>query len=158
MSSEPARRHLLIAVDLGSASTRVAHEGFALARDLGAEPMLIYAYAFPSPSPASFYPRASRAIYEQAMDDLRRLAHDFDPSIRDDQLLARSGAPARSIVDAAREFNAVLIVMGTQRLRRIERLLVASIAVAVTCHAPCPVLVIPCIRMAALASTAITTA
>ncbi|HEY6881056.1 MAG TPA: universal stress protein [Polyangiales bacterium] len=135
---------ILIAVDLGTASDLLIDTGFSLAQTLHAEPYLLYTYAFPPPSPTSFYPEASRAIYEQAKLDLRRLVRDKVPAPRDEQLLARSGPAARLIVDAARELGVELIVMGTHRMRGIERLVVGSTAESVTRRAACPVLVVPC--------------
>jgi nucleotide-binding universal stress UspA family protein len=134
---------ILIAIDLGTASEQVLDAGFALARKLKAEPYAIYTYAFPPPSPSSFYPTASRAIYEQAKLDLRRLVQEHGPELGDERLLVRSGPAARLIVDAAAELGAALIVVGTHRLRGVERLLVGSTAANVARRAGCPVLVIP---------------
>lgn len=135
---------VLIAVDLGTASDLLVDTGFSLAQTLHAEPYLLYTYAFPPPSPTSFYPEASRAIYEQAKLDLRRLVRGKEPALRDDQLLARSGAASRLIVDTAHELGAELIVMGTHRVRGLERWVVGSTAESVTRRASCPVLVVPC--------------
>jgi nucleotide-binding universal stress UspA family protein len=133
----------LVAVDLGSASEQVLEAAFELVRKLQAEPYVLYTYAFPPPSPRSFYPSASRAIYEQAKLDLRRLVQEHGPELGDEHLLVRSGSAPRLIISAAAELGAALIVMGTHRLRGVERLLVGSTAENVARRAGCPVLVIP---------------
>ncbi len=134
---------VLIAVNLGIASEELVRAGLSLAHSLAAQPYLLYTYLFPPPSPSSLYPAASRALYEQAMLDLRRLARDAGQPLDDHQLLVRSGPAARLIVDVARELEASLIVVGSQRLRGLERLLVGSTAESVAREATCPVLLIP---------------
>lgn len=140
----PCKQRVLIATDLGAQSEQVARRGVAIARALGAEPVLLYAYAFPPPGPGSFYPEASRAIHDQAMHDLQRLASRCAPECEDAQLLVRSGHPGAVIRDSARELAASLIVIGTHRLPRFERWLFGSVAETVARSASCPVMVIPC--------------
>jgi nucleotide-binding universal stress UspA family protein len=137
-------RALLIAVDLGTASEALVQTSVQIAKTMGAVPYLLYTYDFPPPSPSSFYSAASTAIHEQAKFDLRHLARACAPSIGDEQLLVRSGPAARLIVETARELDAALIVMGTHRLRGLERLLVRGTAEPVVRKSTCPVLVIPC--------------
>lgn len=145
---------ILIAVDLGVTSEDLTRAARSLAACLGAEPYLLYAYAFPAPSPSSFYPAASRAIYEQAKLDLRRLARASGGALGDHQLLARSGTPAAVIAEVAAELKVRLIVVGTRRHHGVERLLGGSTAEAVARRAPCPLLVVPSTPSAASSANA----
>jgi nucleotide-binding universal stress UspA family protein len=52
------------------------------------------------------------------------------------------GDPSIEIVKAAREWPADLIVIGSHGRQGVSRMLLGSVAEAVTRHAPCPVLVI----------------
>jgi len=51
----------------------------------------------------------------------------------------RDADPRHAIVRAAREWPADLIVMGSHRRQRLDRLLIGSIAETVVRHAPCSV-------------------
>ena len=53
-----------------------------------------------------------------------------------------TGAPAESIVDAARETGADLVVVGSRQRSVIRRLLSGSVSVEVVAEAPCDVLVV----------------
>lgn len=54
----------------------------------------------------------------------------------------RTGVPAESIVEAAREAKAELIVVGTHGRTGFERLVLGSVAERVVREAPCPVLTV----------------
>jgi nucleotide-binding universal stress UspA family protein len=53
-----------------------------------------------------------------------------------------TGAPADSIVDAARETGADLVVVGSRQRSVVRRLLFGSVSVEVVADAPCDVLVV----------------
>jgi nucleotide-binding universal stress UspA family protein len=53
-----------------------------------------------------------------------------------------TGAPAESILDAARETGADLIVLGSRQRSVVRRLLAGSVSVEVIAEAPCDVLVV----------------
>lgn len=67
-------------------------------------------------------------------------------TLRDDGFaalgLVRAGAPGEEIVDAAREHNVDLIVMGMRSGNNLQAIL-GSVSAYVLRHAPCPVLQIP---------------
>ena len=52
------------------------------------------------------------------------------------------GSPGSRIVEAAREFAADLVVIGSHGHNRLERLLLGSVSDSVVHHAPCSVLVV----------------
>jgi nucleotide-binding universal stress UspA family protein len=57
--------------------------------------------------------------------------------------IARTGDPAKTIVDEAVSNKADLVVMGTHGRRGFNRLLLGSVTESVLRHAPCPVLTVP---------------
>jgi nucleotide-binding universal stress UspA family protein len=77
------------------------------------------------------------AIHE-SQERLTRLAAQItDLPVKTHTLV---GEPGAAIVDAAREFGADLIVMGTHGRRGVSRLILGSVAEYVLRNAPCPVL------------------
>ncbi|MCK6546329.1 universal stress protein, partial [Myxococcota bacterium] len=54
-----------------------------------------------------------------------------------------TGEPRRTIVDAASELAAELVVVGSHKRRGFERLLLGSVSEDVVARARCPVLVVP---------------
>ena len=59
------------------------------------------------------------------------------------EALVQDGSPAHQLVEAAADWDADLIVVGSRGLSGLERLLVGSVARAVLYHASCSVLVVP---------------
>jgi nucleotide-binding universal stress UspA family protein len=59
------------------------------------------------------------------------------------EALVEDGSPAHGLVEAAAEWEADLIVVGSRGETGLERLLVGSVSRAVLYHAPCSVLIVP---------------
>ena len=81
---------------------------------------------------------ASRAVSERVAHDRTLQLARAGVHAREDP---RVGDPAAQIVDAAREANADLIVMGSRGRTGLPRLLLGSVARNVLTHAPCSVLI-----------------
>jgi nucleotide-binding universal stress UspA family protein len=79
--------------------------------------------------------------YSDARDRLDAIARD-SPDIDVAQTGISSERPATALCDAAREYEASLIVVGTHGRRGAERFLLGSVAERVLRHAPCSVLVV----------------
>jgi universal stress protein A len=60
--------------------------------------------------------------------------------VRFQRILIPIGKPASAIVKAAPDWPADVIVIGSHARGGVSRLLLGSVAEAVMCHAPCPVL------------------
>jgi nucleotide-binding universal stress UspA family protein len=91
----------------------------------------------------------SAALTEQVIEEQREEGESFVdqlparlPAGVRAEVLLREGAPAAGIIDAAREWDADLIIAGTHGRGGLQRLFVGSTAEAVLRSAPCPVLVI----------------
>jgi nucleotide-binding universal stress UspA family protein len=114
---------------------------WALARDYGARmillhvkpPDMIYGEGYVLPPD----PPVTRAVLQEQLDRLQ----PPDSSVRVERIL-REGYPADAILHAAAETGADLIVMGTLGRTGVGRLLMGSVAQAVLCRAPCPVLTV----------------
>lgn len=88
------------------------------------------------------------AIVSSDLDELRTLAHKElnaiqppDSSIRFERVF-REGPSTVEILNAANEFSADVIVMGTHGRTGFRRLVLGSVAEEVLRKAPCPVLLV----------------
>ncbi len=91
----------------------------------------------------------SAALTEQVIEEQREEGESFIETLPSrlpagiaSEVLLREGAPTAGIIDAAREWDADLIIAGTHGRGGLQRLFVGSTAEAVLRAAPCPVLVI----------------
>jgi universal stress protein A len=72
---------------------------------------------------------------------LRRVAREEVPSDVQVDCLVRDGVPAAAVLDACKETNADLIVIGTHGRRGLDRIFLGSVAESVIRESPVPVLV-----------------
>lgn len=93
------------------------------------------------PSPGKVVPlEAVRTARQKGLDEVATRIRDQHPAVRVETSLVGGSAP-KTLVDAARD--ARLVVLGSRGLGGWSGLLVGSVAVQVTAHADCPVVVIP---------------
>jgi nucleotide-binding universal stress UspA family protein len=133
-------KKILLATDFSDLSANAFHAAHALARDHGAELLLLYVrqpqetmegeFGSPPPEP--------EPTDEEIGEELADLLPDGSP-VRTETLIGR-GRAAEVIVAAAREQHCDLIVMGTHGRNWFGRLLHGSVADEVTRGAPCPVM------------------
>jgi nucleotide-binding universal stress UspA family protein len=131
----PVRR-ILIPTDFSGPSDRALQVACALARDHGAELVILHAV----PAAAVIYGPPPEEYLEHLREELKRLGA-ADPKTRVVHELVE-GDPARAILRAAREAGCDLIVMGTHGRTGLDRLLMGSVAEEVVRNAPCPVLAV----------------
>jgi nucleotide-binding universal stress UspA family protein len=111
-----------------------------------AEPGVAWWAGFPAPGAAE-----ASAEYLAAADESRRvhvmmareLAEDLRLAGRAATDITTAGQPAAEIIDAAAEWPADLVVMGTHARHGLSSLLLGSVARNVVLHAGCSVLVTP---------------
>ena len=138
-------RKILIAVDESAFAARAADVGFDLARSLGAEVALIHVA---DPSVVAYAPEGgipANELITEAQQDGRRLLAAFSQraAVQPPPLeFIHVGKSGVEIVKAAKEWPADLIVIGSHGRGGVERLLLGSVAEAVTRRASCPVLVV----------------
>jgi universal stress protein A len=93
------------------------------------------------PTPQVHAPEPVRRDYtEEAISQLRDLIPDGFTEIWDVEVM--TGDPADAIVQAARDYDADLIVMATHGRTGLQHVLLGSVAEKVVRQAPCPVLTI----------------
>jgi nucleotide-binding universal stress UspA family protein len=90
-----------------------------------------------SDSAAAVQAHAAREALAQAT------ASALHSSGLDAEALVRDGSPARRLIEAAGDWDADLIVVGSRGQSGLERLLVGSVARAVLNHGTCSVLIVP---------------
>lgn len=144
---------ILIATD-GSDFSRTAVAKCCQMLNLSEDPQIKIISVYEQMAPMAAEPFAISAQYYQEMMDLaRKQCETFaaDSAEQIEKILpgsnsnieteVRLGAPARVIVDEAKDWNADLIVVGSHGRSFWGRLTLGSVSDAIVHHAPCSVLV-----------------
>jgi nucleotide-binding universal stress UspA family protein len=137
-------KHLLVAVDGSDHGLQAARVAARLARALNARLTLLTVYH--APSPALGEPNYSTAL-THALDEARQTVDRAVQVVReaggpDPETEWLAGAPADTIVAAARGGGYDLIIMGTRGRGRLEAALLGSVSSAVAAHAGRPVVIV----------------
>jgi nucleotide-binding universal stress UspA family protein len=133
-------RTILHPTDLSGEAESAFHVASSLARDYGAELVLLTVYPPPlTGAEAVDRTRPDGAIKEDLLTQLRGLK--VDPTVRV-EYRAEEGRPADEILVVAREVRADLIVMGTHGRSGIRRVVMGSVAETVNRRASCPVVTV----------------
>jgi nucleotide-binding universal stress UspA family protein len=137
-------RRILIAVDSSPVAAHAAAVGIELARSLGGEVAFIHVVdPAQNWAPESGVPTAD--LVDRAVQEGKRLLAGFRPraTLQASPLeFIQVGKPVSEIVQAAKDWPADMIVLGSHGRGGIRRLLLGSVAEGVMRHAPCPVLVV----------------
>jgi nucleotide-binding universal stress UspA family protein len=146
-----APQHILVPIDF-SMPSRVAFDHAAeLAEKLGATLDVLHIWQAPNFVPLgsgmvgagvgeSSMVEMIRKNSEQALDAFIHEARERGVTVRAGRCLG--GIPAWSIVDAAREGDYDLVVVGTHGRTGVPRMVLGSVAENVVRHAHCPVLTV----------------
>ena len=137
-------KRILIAVDESAPAARALESGVSLARELGGE----LAIAHVVDTASAFHPELG-AYDEKLLQELRRAGQlllkaavaQVPGEIHAVQMLLE-GDPAETIIEAAREWRADAIVLGSDSRGRLAHFLLGSTADTVIRRAPCPVLTV----------------
>ena len=135
---------ILIAVDSDPIAAHAADVGVELARLVGAEMAFVHVIdpALVNPADTALQPDA---VVASAKEDARKMIDDFRKHLAQPspaQEFVPIGIPHTEIVDAAKDWPADLIVVGSHGRGGVRRALLGSVADGVVRHAPCPVLVV----------------
>lgn len=148
---------ILLAIDGSKHSAAPIHAAAELAKAFHSEVVVVHArQVVPSPVPVGITPIG--IVISGAADEMAAVAQDLEAAARRvvDHVLAEvanrdvkargevvSGrSTAKSILDAAQDCGADLIVIGSRGLSDLSGLLLGSVAHQVVQHAHCPVLVV----------------
>jgi len=139
-------RRILHATDFSKASSPAFAKALELARQQGAQLLLLHVMSPPSPFRASEPPTDYLALLAQARRDVERRLGALLARARKAGVRVRSklveGAPAHGIVRIARRQRADVIVIGTHGRTGLRRLFLGSVAERVLQLAVCPVLTV----------------
>jgi nucleotide-binding universal stress UspA family protein len=129
-------RRILVPIDWSKPSIRAFQLAASLAQEHDAQ--LVVPYVVPLPT--VMYGPPPESYLEHLREELVRI-HPTDPRTRIQHLLSE-GDPARAILQAARDNQCDLIVIGTHGRTGVNRLLEGSVAEQVVRKAPCPVMTV----------------
>jgi nucleotide-binding universal stress UspA family protein len=137
---------LLVPTDFGEASERALAYAVALAKRLGADVVVLHAFeipivGFPDGAMVATAELTSR-ILEGAQSGLDRALARHKGDEVPMRAFVRQGDPWRSVLEAATEFSAGMIVMGTHGRRGLPRALIGSVAEKIVRTATVPVLTV----------------
>lgn len=140
---------ILVPVDFSPCSIQALDYAADLAASVRAEILVLFVVepVYAAGSPSLFGPSVNLAMLIQEQrrlggEQLARAAKRVEAQGVKVKSLLQQGSARESIVEAARELRADLIVMGTRGRSGIAHLLLGSVAEWVTRHAPCPVVTI----------------
>lgn len=137
-------RKILIAVDSEPIAAHAADVGAELARLTGAEVAFIHVIEPELVNPADRGIQPATLI-ASAKDEARKLIGDFRTRLSQQSSaleFVQIGSPQTEIANAAKDWPADLVVIGSHGRGGVRRALLGSVAESVMRHAPCPVLVV----------------
>lgn len=150
-------KKVLIALDYDPSSIKVAKKGYALAKMMGAEVVLMHVLSEPvyyssveySPimgfndymNMGTFQTDTIQGLKKAAQHFLDRTkSHLNDENI---QTLLKEGETADSILESAKSLDADMIVLGTHSRKWLENILIGSVAESVLKQSSLPLFIIP---------------
>lgn len=150
-------KKVLIALDYDPTAQKVAETGFALAKAMSAQSILLHVVAAPmyyssvGYSPIMGFGGFMGADFLQpnVTEELKRASLDYleqskkhlgDPTI---QTEITTGDAAESILEAAKVLKADIIVIGSHSKKWLEKILMGSVTEKVLYHTAVPLFIVP---------------
>ena len=150
-------KKVLIALDYNPTAQKVAEVGFSMAKAMNAEIILLHVISDPVYYSSTEYSPimgftgfmdtgmmqldSLNALKEAALNFLDKSRHHLgDKSI---QTLIKEGDFADSILDAAKEVHADIIILGSHSRKWLENVVMGSVTEKVLRHTPIPLFIIP---------------
>lgn len=136
-------KKILVAIDGEPIAAHAADLGTELARLAGAEMAFIHVIdsSLVNAADTGIQPEV---LVAAAKEEAKKLIADFRKRLPRQAValeFVQVGSPATEIVNAARDWPADLIVIGSHGRGGVKRVLLGSVAEGVMRHAPCPILV-----------------
>lgn len=150
-------KKVLIALDYDNTAQRVAEEGYSMARAMKAEVVLLHVISDPTlysaPGHVTIMGFAGHVgvdpIQTESIDGLRKASQFYlDKSkihLGDESIitLVKEGGLAESVLSAAEEINADIIVMGSHSRKWMENIIMGSVTEKVLRHTLIPLFIVP---------------
>ena len=137
-------KRILIAGDTSEIGAQATLVGLQLTAALGAEIAFIHVIG-PAISAGAWYAVASPELTEPPDDEISRVLTSLRgraPIPAELVKFVPVGDPVKSIIAAARDWPADVVVIGSHGRDGVDRVLLGSVAEGVARHAPCPVLIV----------------
>lgn len=151
------RNKILIALDYDPAAQKVAETGFAMAKNMNAEVVLLHVISDPVYYSSSEYSPIMGfsgymdmgQIQAESMDGLILASEKYLEKVKhhlgDKTILikVKEGDYAGTILETAKEINADIIALGTHGRRWLDEILMGSVTEKVLHHSLIPLFIIP---------------
>jgi nucleotide-binding universal stress UspA family protein len=148
---------ILIAVDYSLTAQKVAEKGFALAKALDAQIVMLHVMAEPSYYATNMYDPimgfggfiqttiSSSDVSKILLDESHLFLNTIKIHLKDDNIQTeiKKGDAAEMIIETATELKSDIIVMGTHGRKWLDEILMGSVAHAVLKTSKIPVFIIP---------------
>ncbi len=153
-------KKILIAIDYNPTAQNIAQTGYSLAKSMNAEVTVLHVvadytyYSSLDYSPILGFDSFSNLgmIQTNTVTELQNAAADYLQKIKsflgDDaiQTMIKDGDSGDSILDAAKETNADIIVMGSHSRHGLDKILMGSVAEKVLRNSHIPLFIIPVVE------------
>jgi nucleotide-binding universal stress UspA family protein len=153
-------KKILIAIDYNPTAQNIAQTGYSLAKSMNARVTLLHVvadytyYSSLDYSPILGFDSFSNLgmIQTNTVTELQNAAKDYLQKIKsflgDDaiQTMIKDGDSGDSILDAAKETNADIIVMGSHSRHGLDKILMGSVAEKVLRNSRIPLFIIPVVE------------
>lgn len=150
-------KKVLIAIDYNPTAQNIAKKGYELAKSMNAQIILLHVvadytyYSSLDYSPIMGFDSFSNLgiLQTNTIVELQNAAHDYLEKTKaylgDDnmQTIVKDGDFGQAIVDAAKELEVDVIVLGSHSRRGLEKILMGSVAENVLRNSPVPLFIIP---------------
>lgn len=150
-------KKVLIALDYNPTAQKVAEVGFSMAKSMNAEVILLHVISDPVYYSSTEYSPIMGftgymdmgALQLDSVDGLKKASQHFlDKSIQHlgdkaIQTLVKEGDFAESILEAAKEAHADIIVVGSHSRKWLENIVMGSVTEKVLHHTSIPLLIVP---------------
>jgi nucleotide-binding universal stress UspA family protein len=153
-------KKILIAIDYNPTAQNIAETGYSLAKSMNAEITLLHVvadytyYSSLDYSPIMGFDSFSNLgmLQTDTVTELQSAAEEYlkkikthlgDPAIK---TIVKDGDSGGAIIDAAKELNADVIVMGSHSRRGLEKILMGSVAEKVLRNSHIPLFIIPVVE------------
>lgn len=150
-------KKILIAIDYNPTAEKIVEAGYSLAKSMNAEITLLHVvadytyYSSLDYSPIMGFDSFSNMgmLQTNTVIELENAAHEFlektkshlgDPSVK---ILVKDGDSGDAIIEAAKNLDADVIVMGSHSRRGLDKILMGSVAAKVLRHSEVPLFIIP---------------
>ena len=153
-------KKILIAIDYNPTAQDIAKKGYELAKSMNAEVTLLHVvadytyYSSLDYSPIMGFDSFSNlgVLQTNTVAELQNAANDYlDKTKRylDDETIktvVKDGDSGQEIIDAAKEMDVDVIVMGSHSRRGLEKILMGSVAEKVLRNSTLPLFIIPVVE------------